>query len=352
MIKRVIAVICSVILISSCGVKTGKETTAVKHTENSAELTLEEKVGQLFIVQCVNGDMSAILEKQPGGILMFSYNFDDLSKDEVIAKIDGFRAALKVEPYIAVDEEGGTVVRVSNHSALAPEAYKSPQYYYGIGGMPAIIDNTIEKSELLSSLGINMNLAPVADVSTDENDFIYARSLGQDAETTADYVSAVVRAMSNHNVSSCLKHFPGYGNNTDTHTGIAIDNRPLSEFYEKDLLPFRSGIDAGADAVLVSHNIITAADPDQPASISPEIHRILRDELGFEGLIITDDMSMGAMAEYDTPYIKAVLAGNDMIIVSDINSAYNEVLGAVKDGTIPMDVLDNAVERILESKRR
>ena len=158
--------------------------------------------------------------------------------------------------------------------------------------------------------------------------------------------------MSNHNVHSCLKHFPGYGNNADTHTGIAIDNRPMSEFYEKDLLPFRSGIEAGADAVLVSHNIITSVDPDLPASISPEIHRILRDELGFDGLIITDDMSMGAMAEYDAPYIKAVLAGNDMIIVSDIDNAYNEVLGAVKDGTIPMDVLDRAVERILESKRR
>ena len=172
MIKKLFTVLCASVLISSCAVNTGNKPAPLDRVNDSSVLTLEEKVGQLFIVQCVNGDMSAILEKQPGGILMFSYNFDGLSKDEVKAKTDGFRSALKVEPYIAVDEEGGTVVRVSNHSALAPEAYKSPQYYYGIGGIPAVVDNTIEKSELLSSLGINMNLAPVADVSTDENDFI------------------------------------------------------------------------------------------------------------------------------------------------------------------------------------
>ena len=316
-----------------------------------SEMSLEDKVGQLFMVCCDRNNMDPVLEKQPGGILMFSVDFDVLSRDEVKTKIDGYKKALKIEPYIAVDEEGGTVVRVSNHKALAQEQYKSPQYYYNIGGIPAIVDNAEEKSKLLASLGINMNLAPVADVSTDPADFIYDRSLGQDAKTTAQYVSAVVSTMKKHNVASCLKHFPGYGSNADTHTGSSTDNRTLDEFRKKDFLPFEAGIDAGAEAVMVSHNIVTNIDA-VPASVSPEMHRMLRVELAFDGIIITDDMSMAAVDGYSEPYVSAVLAGNDMIIVSDLDKAYNEVLSAVKNGTIPMEVLDAAVGRILKQKQK
>ncbi|MBR0366060.1 MAG: hypothetical protein IJH94_04590 [Clostridia bacterium] len=156
--------------------------------------------------------------------------------------------------------------------------------------------------------------------------------------------------MHEHGIKSCLKHFPGYGGNLDTHTGIATDDRAVSQFYDNDFLPFKAGIDAGTDAVLVAHNIITDVDPSQPASISPAVHDILRTELGFGGIIMTDDMSMGAMAEYKEPYKKAVLAGNDMIIVSDPDTAYNEILNAVQSGEIPMDLIDAAVSRILAAK--
>ena len=313
-------------------------------------MSIEEKVGQLFMVRCNSENMEPILEKQPGGIVMFGVDFQDLSKQEVTDKIEGYKSACEIEPVISVDEEGGTVVRVSSNPALAPEKYQSPQYYYDMGGIDALAENAAEKSQLLRSLGITMNLAPVADVSTDPDDFIFDRSLGRDAETTAEYVSAAVTAMHENGMTSCLKHFPGYGSNVDTHTGIAIDERPLDSFRNCDFIPFRAGIEAGADAVLVAHNIVPDIDPSQPASISAPVHELLRGELDFDGVIMTDDMSMEAMAEYQTPYLKAVLAGNDMIIVTDFEEAYNEVLTAVYDGTVPESTLDAAVERILRLK--
>ncbi|MGN0182801.1 MAG: glycoside hydrolase family 3 protein [Candidatus Ornithomonoglobus sp.] len=347
--KKLIPVILSALLLSSCGsVPPQNEDKAALNPADG--MTIEEKVGQLFMARCDSEGMEKILEKQPGGIVMFAVDFENLTEKEVKKKIQSYKDACGIEPIIAVDEEGGTVVRISSNPELAPEKYQSPQYYYNEGGIDAIVKNTLDKSELLKKLGITMNLAPVADVSTDPEDFIYKRSLGQNAEITAEYTAAVTSAAAKTGLMSCLKHFPGYGNNVDTHTGIAIDNRSLDSLRACDFLPFESGIATGAAAVLVSHNIITEADPDEPASISPRIHEILRDELGFDGIIMTDDMSMGAMAEYETPYTRAVLAGNDMIIATDFETAFAEVLGAVKSGEISEETLDKAVNRILRIK--
>ena len=352
--KRLLTVICALLLLCGCTRTEKLQNIIPQETETpvSADtMTIEDKVAQMLIACCCGADMDPILDKHPGGILLFSVDFDDLSASEVKEKINGFTEGAVIKPYIAVDEEGGTVVRVSSHSALVPKKYESPRYYYTMGGISAIIDNTKEKSQLLRSLGINMNLAPVADISQDPNDFMYERSLGADAATTAEYVSAVVQTSQKHGIAACLKHFPGYGGNVDTHTGIAVDDRSLDRFRANDFLPFSSGIAAGCTAVLVSHNIITAVDDTEPASISPEIHNILRDELGFNGIIITDDMSMGAMEGYDNAYARAVLAGNDMLIVSDFQAAYNEILAAVEDGTIPTDMIDTAVNRIITMKK-
>lgn len=347
--KKLIPVILSALLLSSCGSVPIQEEDGAVYTPADS-MTAEEKVGQLFMVRCNSEDMEEILEKQPGGIVMFAVDFENLTEKEVRKKIQSYKDACGIEPIIAVDEEGGTVVRVSSNPDLAPTKYESPQYYYELGGIDAVVENTAEKSRLLKNLGITMNLAPVADVSTNPGDFIYDRSLGQNAQTTAEYTAAVTKAAKREGMMSCLKHFPGYGNNVDTHTGIAIDNRSLDSLRANDFLPFESGIAAGASAVLVAHNIITETGEDVPASISPQIHGILRDELCFDGIIMTDDMSMQAMAEYEKPYIKAVLAGNDMIIVSDFDTAYAEVLEAVNSGEIPAQMLDAAVNRILRIK--
>ena len=140
-----------------------------------------------------------------------------------------------------------------------------------------------------------MNFAPVCDVSTNPDNFIYARSFGQDAQTTADYISSVVPVYAQSGVACVLKHFPGYGNNADTHTGIALDARPYTTFEKSDLVPFESGIAAGAPFVLVSHNIVECMDGAYPASLSAKVHTLLRDTLGFTGVIVTDDLAMDAV---------------------------------------------------------
>ena len=352
--KRLIPIILSAsFVLCACGGKTEIEEITETKSEAKSELqnmTTEEKVAQMLMVRCDSTNMDNILELQPGGIVMFAIDFKDLSKKEVKNKIQDYKDACTITPIIAVDEEGGTVVRVSSNPQLCDEKYESPQYYYNSGGLEAIKTNTAEKSDLLYELGITMNLAPVVDVSTDPEDFIYDRSLGCDAMTTSLYASEVVTVMAEHNMASCLKHFPGYGSNTDTHTGIAIDERSIDSLRENDFLPFKAGIDAGADAVLVSHNIINDVDPSRPASISKPIHDILRTELSFSGIIMTDDMSMDAMNEYESPYIQAVNAGNDMIIVTDYEKAYSEILDAVNDGTISIETIDAAAGRIVEWK--
>lgn len=334
---------------SGCGIRIGEN---VIHTDEITidNMSLEEKVGQMFMARCDEGKMDEIMEKQPGGIVMFGVDFEDLSEEEVKDKIKGYKAKSRLPLAVAVDEEGGTVVRVSSNSALSDEKFRSPQEYYNEGQMELVLEKEEKKCKMLKGLGINMNLAPVADVSVNESDFIYDRSLGRSAEETSQYVAAVVEKMDDNNIASCLKHFPGYGSNADTHTGIAVDERGMRVFEQSDFLPFMKGIDAGADAVLVSHNIVKCMDEDNPASISPAVHEILRNKLNFYGIIMTDDMSMQAALGYDEPYIKAVNAGNDMMIVTDLDAAYNEVLTGVRDGKISEETINKAVKRILDWK--
>ncbi len=338
--KSILAIAASLLILCGCGTK----------EVETGNMTLEEKAAQMLFVRCED-DMNYILDKGAGGIVMFERDFKDLTKDEVIKKISDFQRSSKVPLFIAADEEGGTVVRVSSNPYLRHEPFNSPAYYYRAGGMDNLINITSEKSQLLYSLGINMNLGPVADVSTDPDDFIYKRSLGENENTTAQYVAEAVKASKRENVASCLKHFPGYGSNEDTHTGIAVDKRPLSEFTDKDLVPFRLGIAEGAEAVLVSHNIVNCMDSELPASLSPAVHHYLREAMNFNGIIMTDDMEMDAVQAYGEAYIKAVNAGNDMIIVSDFNAALNEITEGVRNGEISESTIDEAVDRIIRIKK-
>jgi beta-N-acetylhexosaminidase len=159
--------------------------------------------------------------------------------------------------------------------------------------------------------------------------------------------------MNNNKLGSVLKHFPGYGNNSDTHTGIAYDDRSYDTFVTGDFLPFVSGIKAGAGAVMVSHNIVKCMDPVNPASLSPEVHKLLREELSFDGVIMTDDLDMEAVKDFSgdkKAAVTAVLAGNDMICCTDFESQIDAVKEAVNDGTISENIVDKAVIRILRWK--
>ena len=317
-------------------------------------MTTEEKVGQLFFVRVPEENAAAdAADYHLGGYILFGRDTQDKTFDQLSQTIRSYQEAADIPLLIGVDEEGGTVNRVSRNPALRDKPFSSPQELMAQGGMEALLGETAEKDLLLRSLGINVNLAPVADVSTDPADFIYGRAFGQDAEATADYVGQVVRQMDADGMGSVLKHFPGYGNNVDTHTGIAVDERPLSRFEAEDFLPFRAGFESGSPAVMVSHNIITAVDEALPASLSPAVHQLLREELGFDGVVMTDDLAMDAVSEYagsSTAAVLAVKAGNDMLITGDYREQIPQVLQALDSGELTMEQIDIACLRVLEWK--
>lgn len=321
-------------------------------------MTLEEKVGQLFFVRCpMENAMEDISTYHLGGYLLFSRDFKDgdnwLTKEQFLEKIQSYQDVTEIPLFIGSDEEGGTVTRASRNPNLFSEPFKSPQAIYSAGGMKALAQDALDKSQSLLDLGINVNFAPVCDVSTNPGDFIYDRTLGQDAETTADYITRTVLTMGDAGEMAVLKHFPGYGNNADTHTGIAVDDRPMETFENSDLLPFKAGIEADAPFVLVSHNIVSCMDPDLPASLSPAVHKVLRETCGFEGIAITDDLAMDAVQAYAKDGAVAVMAlqaGNDMVITTDYRTQIPAVIEAVKNGTLEESVIDSACFRVLKCK--
>ena len=319
-------------------------------------MTLEEKVGQMFFVRCPDVQAAEkVSEYHLGGYLLFGRDFqtsteDWLTAEAFTANVAAYQAASEIPLLIGVDEEGGTVARATRNPNLFSAKRQSPQAVYAQGGMEAVLEDTRQVNQGLLSYGINVNFAPVADVSTDSSDFIYDRSFGQDAAATADYIAQAVTEMDTVGIGSVLKHFPGYGSNTDTHTGVAIDERPWETFVNEDFLPFQAGIDAGADCVLVSHNVVTCMDDTLPASLSPEVHQVLREELGFTGVVLTDDLAMDAVeayAEDGSVAVLAVLAGNDMIVTTNFTTQIPQVIAAVEDGTIDESRIDQAVSRVL-----
>ncbi len=314
------------------------------------EMTLEEKIHQMLFLHYRGEAVSQLEEYQLGGVILFADFFKNKTPETAAQAISDMQAVSRIPMLIGVDEEGGSVIRISKYKAFSDKKFCSPQELYESGGMEEIVRDTKQKAGLLLGLGINVNLAPVADVSTEPSDYIYNRTFGKNAEETAEYVSAVVSRMKESKIGSVLKHFPGYGNNRDTHKGFAIDQRPYESFEESDFLPFQAGIDKGADSILVSHNIVVCIDERLPASLSPKVHDILRQQLGFDGVIMTDDLIMDAIAEGDfekPPEVLAVLAGNDMMITTDYEHSASVLEEAVSQGIISEEMIDKAVIRIL-----
>ena len=329
-----------------------EDISAAEHYVNN--LPLESQVAQMFFARCPEADAAVLAGQYDiGGYILFGRDFEGQTKESVAAVIQSYQDAAATPMLIGVDEEGGTVVRISSNPNFRADRVWSPQALYNEGGFALITSDAQEKDELLASIGVNVNFAPVCDVSTDPADFINARAFGRDAAQTSEYVRTVVAQMLSDQIGMVLKHFPGYGNNLDTHTGIAIDERPIESFRESDFLPFRAGIDAGAQSVLVSHNIVTCMDAELPASLSPAVHQVLRDELGFDGVVMTDDLIMEAITDYTggaDAAVLAVQAGNDMLVSSDFVTQYNAVLAAVQDGTISADRIRESAIRVIQWK--
>lgn len=317
-------------------------------------MTAEELVGQLFLARCpAENEVPDLQNYHLGGYILFARDFQGETPESMAEKLESYQNASEIPLLIAVDEEGGTVCRVSRYSAFRSARFPAPRDAYEQGGMELVLEAEEEKARLLDSLGINVNMAPVCDIATDPEAFMYSRSLGQSPEITGQFAAETVRIMQQYRVGSVLKHFPGYGNNSDTHTGIAVDDRPLESLEETDLVPFQAGIQAGCGAILVSHTFVNCLDTEYPASLSPAVHDYLRQTMGFEGVIVTDDLAMQAITDLygsGEAAVLAVLAGNDLLCATDYPVQYAAVLEAVQSGRISEVQLREAAGRVLRWK--
>ena len=310
-------------------------------------MTIEDKAGQLLLVL---DSKNLLTDQTMSGCVLFEDDFANKSRNEVIENIERYQSNAKYPMIIAVDEEGGSVVRVSKY--LRDNRFRLPQDVYKSGGMDSIISDATEKSEYLKEFGINVNLAPVADVATNEDDYIYRRSFGVDADATSNYVRNVVMAMSDIKMGSVLKHFPGYGSAPGS-GGTYHDSRDFNSLKNNDLLPFKAGIEAGANSILVTNNIIDSVDNQNPATLSKDIHDLLREDLKYNGVIMTDDVTDLNNNEFGNDseiVIKAIKAGNDLIMTSRPQIYFESLITAINNGEICLNELDLSVLRVIAWK--
>lgn len=316
-------------------------------------MSLDEKIAQLLLVRYPDTDAKAISVLQKynfGGYLFFERDFKDKTEQQVKTMIQNAQQTAKIPLLTAVDEEGGKVVRISSNSNLASAPFQSSKNLYTTGGFELIKQDTINKSNFLKNLGLNLNLAPVVDVTTNSSDYMYSRALGENTDLTSTYAKTVIESGKGLGVSYTLKHFPGYGNNADTHQGASVDSRSYDDILKNDLPPFKSGIAAGAEAVLVSHNTVNSIDSQNPASLSPSVHNLLRNELGFTGIIITDDLAMGATSSIDNATVKALLAGNDLVITTDYENSFRSIKTAIENKTMDESMINKLAFRVIAWK--
>ena len=335
------------------------------------DMTLEEKICQMLFVTpealtgynrvTQSGDTTkAAIEKWPvGGIIYFSSNL--VSTDQTTAMIENIQTfsqnATGRRLFIGVDEEGGSVARVAD--SLGTTQFDDMSVYGETGDTQEAYNIGATQAKDLTALGFNVNFSPVADVLTnEENTVVKDRSFGSDPDLVSSMVSQVVKGLTDGGMLCAPKHFPGHGSTGgDTHKGFASSDRTLEELEACDFKPFQAAIEAGAPMIMVGHMTMTAIDEDNPASLSETIVTgLLREELGYDGIIITDALNMGAIANNYTnadAAVKAVSAGCDMLLcVSNISSVVNALTDAVSDGTISEERIDESVSRILQAKLR
>jgi beta-N-acetylhexosaminidase len=287
-----------------------------------AGMSLGQKVGQMFFVTCPLNKktaLKAVKDYAPGGCVMYAVNFSGKTLESFKKFVDELQAENPIPMLIAADEEGGTTTRISRYKAYRKSKFPSPPELKKAGGLDAVRADAREKAELLLSLGVNVNLAPIADVPVKKGDFIYSRAYSTDPQEVAGYIAAVVTESNAAGLGVVLKHFPGYGNNRDTHAGTVVDKRSLETFETRDFLPFEAGIDASAGAIMFAHNTVNCFDKKLPASLSPAVHDALRG-LGFDGVAMTDGLAMKAVKKkygLKEAAVLAVEAGNDMLDLND-----------------------------------
>lgn len=328
-----------------------------------AEMSLEQKVASLLMLHTPGTDGVALRafvdQYQLGGVILMGSNIPGGTQATDAAALASMTAAIRGDdpfpPLIGIDQEGGDVRRIS--ADIAPGADQ-------LRALPAsaTVDAFRARSALLESVGIPLNFGVVADISADPASFIYTRSYGADAAAVSARVASAVVGEGSR-VLSTLKHFPGHGAAPgDSHYGVPQTALSLDAWRASEAMPFRAGIDAGAEFVMFGHLAYTAVDT-APASLSPEWHRILRDELGFDGLIISDDMRMlqdSGDPRYTDPVnnvISAFAAGTSIVLYTlpadpstvgvDIAGMIDGVANAVRSGQVSADQIDTDALAVL-----
>lgn len=335
-------------------------------------MTLREKIGQLFIVnlELLDTSRGSYYEHQefteemadtlnlykPGGVIFFARNMTD--REQTKKLILDLQENTEIPLLISVDEEGGSVARIANNSNMRTTKFPTMEVIGEIKDKEYVYNMGVTIGSEIKELGFNLNFAPVADVRTNSfNTEIGNRSFGDDPKLVADFVEQMVKGMQEQNISATLKHFPGHGDaGSDSHQGPVNVENDLNRLRSVEFLPFSSGIKAGADCVMVTHlSISRVTGTVEPASMSSLIiEQILRQEMGFEGIAITDAMDMGAITEVYEPgeaAVRAIKAGMDVVLMPvDFDEAYNAVLEAVKEGEIKEERINESVTRIIRTK--
>ncbi|MCM1158667.1 MAG: hypothetical protein NC300_08570 [Bacteroidales bacterium] len=318
-----------------------------------AGMTLEEKLAQMMILTNARDITELKLKEiQPGGIIFFGEDYKGKTPEEVAKRVSGLQTCVRYPLFVGVDEEGGKVSRIAELDTEEPHQFKSARRLYE-AGLGEVQSETVRKCALLKKMGMNLNFDPVADVVDSPKAYMYERSASGKAEEVAEYVKTVTGVMREQKMGCCLKHFPGYGNLGNTHKRSASDGRLLSEYQEKDFLPFLAGIEEGADMVMVAHIVMKEVDAEYPASLSVKVHALLREQLGFSGVMIADDLNMRAVLSrmsLKQASARAVAAGNDMIFSADAEASLQGMAEAVDSGEVPEEQIDASVARILQMK--
>ncbi len=318
-------------------------------------MSTEQMVGQLIVGTCPLDDTAktTVSKYALGGYLYSTDNFSGKSMEEIKSLISTYKNATSTPILSAVKEEGGYVTTLSDLDAYYEYDFASPRNTFAQGGMDAIKTSEEQKTTMLASAGIDLNLAPVCDMGEEMNHIMYSRSLGGTLDETCEFARTVTNTSQTKGVSVALKHFPGYGTNPDTFEPVVVDTREVSVFEQNDFKPFEAGITAGAHCIMMSNVLVQNLDSNCISSLSTYMHEILRDRMKFTGLIITDNLDNADYSNYSNGknvYVQAVLAGNDLILVNNIEEAYTSILAAVNDGTIDVEDLQKACTRIIAYK--
>ena len=374
----------AIALLAACGDDSSSAPDSSASSETSVldikKMSLREKVGQMFFVrpealdtsihwneyqdlpdyklQQVNKIMRDVSKDYPiGGMILYAHNIvDEAQLGEFIADI----RKLNGSPLLAIDEEGGRVARIANNGNFDVPKYESMAAIAESGDPNEAYKAAFTIGSYVKKYGFDIDYAPVADVNTNpENIVIGARAFSDDPETAAEFVVSYLNGLDSAGVIGTLKHFPGHGDvKTDTHSGYAETNKTWEEMLKCEMIPFKAGIEAGAQMIMTAHIAAPKVTGDDlPATLSSVILQDkLRGELGFKGIIVTDAMDMGAITTQfgnAEAAIKSIQAGVDVVLCSkDFTQVFDAVVNAVEKGNIKETRIDESVKRILELKAK